>query len=55
MELKNYQDYNFADISKEDIIDISELESQLSQKMNKPIVLIAYQPKDDKENNPSFS
>jgi hypothetical protein len=43
---KNFNDYNIADISKDDIPSITELERMLSAKANKDIVLIAYQPND---------
>ncbi|ROR27183.1 hypothetical protein EDD66_10797 [Mobilisporobacter senegalensis] len=46
MENKNFEDFNIAKISEEDVKNISELEKTLSSKAENDIVLIAYQPKD---------
>lgn len=45
MENKNYEDFSFANISEEDVKNISELEETLSSKVNNDIVLIAYEQK----------
>jgi len=44
METKNIKDYCIANISKEDVSKITELEKMISSKTNKDIVLIAYEP-----------
>lgn len=44
MENKSFDNYHVADISNDDVVSITNLEKQLSEKTNKPIVLIAYQP-----------
>jgi len=43
MEREN-SDYTIADVSKDDLSIISELEKSLSSQKNADIVLIAYQP-----------
>lgn len=43
MENMKFNDYNIAEISKNNVTDILELEKTLSQNANKEIVLIAYQ------------
>ncbi len=43
MEIKDFKDYCIADISNEDVNNISKLENTISTKTNKDIVLIAYQ------------
>lgn len=43
MEIKDFKDYCIADISNEDVSNISELENAIKSKTNKDIVLIAYQ------------
>ncbi len=48
MENKSFDSYHVANISKDDVTSITELEKQLSEKTNKSIVLIAYQSKDDR-------
>ncbi len=49
MDNKNYTDYCIADISNEDVRSISELEKTISSKVNKDIVLIAYQTMNEAE------
>lgn len=43
MEIKDFKDYSIANISNEDVSNISELEQKISSKTNKDIILIAYQ------------
>lgn len=45
MDNTKFNDYNIADLSNNIVTDILELEKTLSQKANKEIILIAYQPK----------
>ncbi len=49
MEIKDFKDYCIANISNEDISNISELEKTISSKSNKDIVLIAYQTNHEAE------
>jgi hypothetical protein len=49
MTNKDFGDYNIADLPKEDIQDICDLEKSLSSKTNKDVVLIAYQQKNKAE------
>ncbi|MDF2904884.1 MAG: hypothetical protein K0R34_205 [Herbinix sp.] len=49
MEIKDYKDYSIANISIEDVSNISELEKMISSKANKDIVLIAYQTNNEAE------
>ncbi|MDF2484732.1 MAG: hypothetical protein K0R46_900 [Herbinix sp.] len=42
MEIKDFKDYCIADITKEEVSNITELEKTLNSKTNKEIVLIAY-------------
>jgi hypothetical protein len=44
MDIKDFKDYAVANISEEDVVTISKLEKQLSDRVNDDIVLIAYQP-----------
>lgn len=44
MDLKNNSDFNFANISSDDIKNICNLEKELSDKCKKDIILIAYEP-----------
>lgn len=44
MEVKDFKDYKIANITEEDVMTISKLEKQLSDKVKSDIVLIAYQP-----------
>lgn len=44
MEIKDFKDYKVASISEDDVVTISKLEKQLSDRANDDIVLIAYQP-----------
>lgn len=44
MDIKDFKDYQLADISDEDVETLTKLEKQLSDKVNHDIVLIAYQP-----------
>jgi hypothetical protein len=46
MENKNFENYHLANISNDDVISITNLEKQLSEKTDQSIVLIAYQPND---------
>lgn len=48
MEKQDFQDYSIAAMSKEDVMSISALEKLLSDKCSKPIVLIAYEPKENR-------
>lgn len=43
MELQGLQDYTVADISKEDVEEITQLEKTLSDNTHQDIVLVAYQ------------
>jgi hypothetical protein len=43
MKSMDFTNYNIADIPNEDLQNISELEKSLSKKINKDVVLIAYQ------------
>jgi hypothetical protein len=43
MEIKDFKDYNIAEISKDELQSISDLEQSISSKSNKDIILIAYQ------------
>lgn len=43
MEIKDLKDYCIANISNEEVRNISELEKTISSKTNKDIVLIAYE------------
>ena len=45
--MENFNNYNFANITKEDVNQITELEKMISSKINKDIVLIAYEHKED--------
>lgn len=45
MDSTKFTEYNIADLSNNIVTDILELEKSLSQKANKEIILIAYQPK----------
>lgn len=51
MENKSFESYHVANISKEDVTSITNLEKQLSENTSKPIVLIAYQPNDKNQAN----
>ncbi len=42
MENKNYTEYDIADVSEEDLKNISELEKSISTNAKEDIVLIAY-------------
>jgi hypothetical protein len=42
MELKGFKEYEFADISEEDLRNITECEKALCAKAKEDIVLIAY-------------
>lgn len=44
MEITDFKDYKVANISEEDVVTISKLEKQLSDRADSDIVLIAYQP-----------
>ena len=44
MEIKDFKDYKVANITEEEVITISKLEKQLSDRSDSDIVLIAYQP-----------
>ncbi len=44
--MENFNDYNIANISKDDVNQITELEEVISSKMKKDIVLIAYEHKE---------
>lgn len=46
MDLKDFSDYEFADISTGDTAEITKLEETISSSLNKDIVLIAYQAKE---------
>lgn len=43
MEIKDFKDYCIANISIEDVSNISELEKTINSETNRDIVLIAYQ------------
>lgn len=47
MEIKDFKDYNIAEISKDELQSITELEQSISSKLDKDIVLIAYQCHND--------
>ncbi|MDF2803369.1 MAG: hypothetical protein K0S61_3272 [Anaerocolumna sp.] len=49
MDNKSFASYHVANISKDDVTTITNLEKQLSENTNKPIVLIAYQPNDESQ------
>ena len=49
MEIKDFKDFCIADISTEDVSNISVLEKVISTNVNKDIVLIAYQTKSEAE------
>ena len=49
MDSKDFSEYIIADISEEDLTDISRLEQTLCSKTNKEVVLIAYQHKEKAE------
>lgn len=49
MEIKDFKDYCIANISTEDVSNISALEKAISTKVDKDIVLIAYQTKSEAE------
>jgi hypothetical protein len=49
MKIKEYIDYNIADIAEDDLKNITELEKSLSSKVDKEVVLIAYQHMDKAE------
>jgi hypothetical protein len=42
MEIKNYTNYDIADVTENDLKNISELEKSLSSNTKEDIVLIAY-------------
>lgn len=44
------KDYSIADISDEDIKNITKLEQSLKSKTNQDIVLIAYQKRESRDN-----
>lgn len=51
MKNKDFDHYHVASISGDEITSITNLEKQLSEKANKPIVLIAYQPLEESNTN----
>lgn len=46
MEQKEFSDYKFASISKQEEVRITELEHEINKQEKRDIILIAYQPKD---------
>lgn len=46
MDLKDFSDYEFADISIGETTEITKLEEAISINLKKDIVLIAYQAKE---------
>ncbi len=49
MELQDFSEYKVADITEEDLTEITKLEQALCSKTSKDVVLIAYQHKDKAE------
>lgn len=45
MDIKDFEDYNFADIPADAVSNITKLEQKISSEISKDVVLIAYQPK----------
>jgi phosphoenolpyruvate-protein kinase (PTS system EI component) len=45
MEIKDFTDYDIADISEEDLRNICELEKTISTNTKEEVVLIAYKHK----------
>lgn len=45
--MKDFNDYNFADIDSECKEKITHLENELKSKCGEEVVLIAYHPKDE--------
>lgn len=45
--MENFNNYDFANITRDDVHQITELEEMISSKMNKDIILIAYEHKED--------
>jgi len=43
MKIKEYTEYNIAELPEEELTNITELEKSLCLKTNKEVVLIAYQ------------
>lgn len=48
MDMKTFNDYVIANISKDEEYKIKDLEQKLNTEQNKDIVLIAYQQNDNK-------
>ena len=46
--MKDFKDYTVANITDEDVQALSKLEKSIGEKTNSDIVLIAYQPNDNK-------
>jgi hypothetical protein len=49
MENKMFPDYEIAEITNKDQVEITKLEKAITSESTKNIVLIAYQPKDKAE------
>lgn len=45
MDIKNYADYDIANVSDEDLKNICELEKSISSNTKEDVVLIAYKHK----------